>query len=761
MPISDSAKSKAKVKTKVATFTPAIGKDDFWIVGIGASAGGLEALTAFVRELPLNPNAAFVIAQHLAPHSKSMMVELLARQTSLPIVAVKDHTELKPGTICIIPPNFDATFEQKKIKLTQAGEETRPKPSVDVLFRSMAITWKKRAVGIVLSGTGSDGSDGVRAIKENGGVVLAQDKESAKYDGMPKATQDTGMTDEIQSAENLGKNLFQILEKFAGDGDVTQTGKISTDLTNILQYLKEHNGTDFLQYKMSTITRRVDKRVAFLGLKTLKEYYERLKKDPSEAAALAQEMLVSVTSFFRDEDAYESLTPHLSRILEQKNLPDSELRVWIAGCATGEEAYSLAILSLETCRRLGVSPAIKIFATDLDQEALTQARQGLYLPEDLKGIPEKYIPLYFERRERYFEAKKFLREMIVFARQNLIQNPPFVRLDLVSCRNVMIYFDSILQQKVFEIFQYSLKPGGFLFLGKSENAPVSMFDTIDRRAKIFRRLNPVSPIVPTLGRHASYTRETSGGAAHRAVVAPSGYAKLIPTELLKVFRLCGAVMDDQTVIQHISGDLSRYVSIPTGIADFRLSNLLSKSASTELSVLVRKAAKDKKAHRSRTYPNQNNEKSTKGFSFTVRVYQGEGEFSKPLYLVSFEPRRLTHSLPLDPSVSLHDVSGRMRELEQELSTTKEHLQTVVEELEVSNEELQSLNEELSSTNEELQASNEELETTNEELQSTNEELTTVNEELNTKSSELRITNVLAWRTFKKALALRSWWSIQI
>lgn len=711
-------------------------KKEFWVIGVGASAGGLEALSIFFKNLPEEPNAAFIVAQHLAPHAKSMMVELLSRQTKMKVISATDHLELTPGLICVVPPNFDVTAINGELKLTKAGEQTRPKPSVDAFFHSLAKIYGRRAVGIILSGTGSDGSEGVRAIKESGGVIIVQDSESAKYDGMPKSAFETGLVDAVLPPEEIAVQLFDILEsrriKRGKDVEVYDQGD-KEHFDKILKYLKKEVGTDFTQYKTSTIKRRIEKRVSALSFNNLADYFDYLVKNASELVLLSQGMLVSVTSFFRDPDAFDSLKKTIDEIVSKKFHGD-EFRVWVAGCATGEEAYTLAFVILESLQHQGKQIPIKIFATDLDHEALVAARAGVYSLEDVKGIPEDLLRKYFEDRDSVVEVRKSIREMIVFARQDLIQNPPFVKIDLVSCRNVLIYFDANLQSRVFDIFHYALKPSGVLFLGKSESAEPTLFDIIDRKEKIYRKINSHSKLSSPTGKYVLHSSAFNSASKKKSSVP--NISEVAPLELLKMYHLCAVVVDEEGLIHHIIGDVSEFISFPVGSADFRLGNLLSKSATIEFSVLLRKASKENKAFRSRTYKQESSSK--KSYLFNVKPLETGAVQEKPLFIVSFEFKKNVVHVETLPDHGSSEMPSRLVELEQEVSATRESLQTVIEELEISNEELQSLNEEMSSTNEELQASNEELETTNEELQSTNEELMTLNEELNVKSAELRM-----------------------
>lgn len=713
--------------------------EEFWVIGVGASAGGLEALSTFFKHLPQKPNAAFIVAQHLAPHARSMMVELLARQTEMPVIAVKDKAKLKAGTIYIVPPNYDVTTTSAELRLTKAGEETRPKPSVDLFFASLAKSHGKKAVGIILSGTGSDGSEGIRAIKESGGITIVQDTESAKYDGMPKSAFETGLIDAVLPPEKMASQLFSILEDSRPihvEPPMSETQEV--DFNKIVSYLKKEIGADFSQYKMSTIQRRIEKRIATLGIGTLPEYYKFISGNPTELLALSQNMLVSVTSFFRDHEAYDTLSRYIEELISKKAL-NEELRIWSAGCATGEEPYSLAMIVADLCEKHRKPLNVKIFATDLDHEALITSRNGRYSADDVAGIPQVFLQKYLDRRDKEYEVRKFVRDMIVFARQDLIQNPPFVKLDLITCRNVLIYFEPSLQGRVFEIFHYSLKPGGILFLGKSENAHGSLFETVDKREKIFRRLNVLTNITPRIQTKYSLSSQNPAPTQKKRATTSETISEKAPIQLLKMLNISGVVVDEDGAVMHLMGDVSEYMDFPRGQADFRITNLLPKGLAIEFNVLLKKSQKDQKAVKSRAF--RLDPASKKMFSFSIMPMEKLADM-RDLFIVAFEPKRSSPIEETGETAPSGDDSGqRMLEMEQELSATKENLQTLIEELEISNEELQSLNEELSSTNEELQASNEELETTNEELQSTNEELMTLNEELSIKSSELRLSYV--------------------
>lgn len=713
--------------------------EDKWCIGVGASAGGLEALSLFISNLPESFNPPIIVAQHLAPHAKSMMVDLLQRQSRRPVVTAKDLKSLAPQTIYVVPPNHDIDVNGQSIALSLAGNETRPKPSINDFFESLARAYRKQAVGIILSGTGSDGSAGIQAIKAAGGLTLAQDDQSAKYDGMPNSAVNTGDIDAILPPDQMARDLEKLIEEHQLK---QKTDQMDTDgISQILDQVKKCQGTDFSKYKKSTISRRIAKRMSHIGSETSEKYLERIKDNPAELAQLAQDLLVSVTSFFRDPEVFKSLDPIIEKIISKKQ-DGEEIRVWCAGCATGEEAYTLAILFLEEIDRKRRHLRIKVFATDLDQDAIQEGRSGHYSQKDCERIPQNILEKYFDLRHDGFEVSKRLRETVVFARQDLTRNPPFVKLDLISCRNVLIYFNLDLQKKIMEIFHYSLQIDGALVLGKSEttSAGNALFEPINKTTRIYQKLD-----VPSRGLPPSEPNSLSRPISFRPSRPTQGQAltELSYLKLLKSHNLSGVVVDSECNIVQIIGDVSAYLGFFSSQADFRLVSLLPKSIGVEVPLLIRKVSQDQKAHRSRTYRSSTGSK-IESFSLVVQPLKEESQYSetsaRQLFLVCFEPIQTTEK----PSPSPSDegpLVQRVMELEQELFLTREHLQTVVEELGVSNEELQSLNEELSSTNEELQASSEELETTNEELQSSNEELTTLNDELNAKQSELRFTNL--------------------
>ncbi|KYG64909.1 hypothetical protein AZI86_11970 [Bdellovibrio bacteriovorus] len=708
------------------------------LIGVGASAGGLEALTSLISNISKDFSDTLIVAQHLAPHGKSMLVELLAKQSKIPVIAATHEARLKKGHIYIVPPNMNIRVDDKSLFLEESDIDKRPIPSIDTFFISLGQFWRENGVGIILSGTGSDGSEGIRAIHHAGGLTLAQDGFSAKYDGMPQAAIDTACVDVILSPDEMGRTLASLIEEHIQErkADLLNT----PEWKECLKILIDKTGSDFSQYKPSTLQRRLWRRVLQVHCKSLSEYLAYLKRTPGEVGILSQELLVSVTSFFRDAEVFEELGRILETQISTKRAGE-DLRIWVAGCATGEEAYSLAILACEALEKIHRNVPVKIFATDLDQDAIAEGRKGVYDSDSLLALPKDYLRKYFTKlSDGRFELQKRIRDMVVFAKQDMIQNPPFVRLDLVTCRNVLIYFEPELQKRVLEIFHFALTNSGYLCLGKSESpgSDSTFFETFDKKLKIYKKNDVASSL--QMNRFSTTSKAEFIPARRRP---ESNGPSLLEKGLLRILRdygHSGVIVDKDLNMVQVLGDISEFASFSASQSDSRLISLLPKQVGIELPMLLKRATDDMNIHFSHWYTSSG--KKTQ-FRMAVRMMSEESsrDARNSLFLISFESRREDVSTaPAGRSLSADELPSHVLEMEQELFATREHLQTVIEELGVANEELQSLNEELSSANEELQSTNEELETTNEELQSGNEELTTVNEELNMKSQQLRETN---------------------
>ena len=710
------------------------------VAGIGASAGGLEALRTLVGALPTRTNMAYIIAQHLSPKHESMLVQLLSRETALPVEQISDGMAIRPNTIAIALANANLVVDDGLLRLTEPEDRPIPKPSVDAFFRSLADEFGDHAVAVVLSGTGSDGSHGIRSIKAAGGFTLAQAPETAKYDGMPRAAMETGCVDLVMPPDRITGELQRIAEMSGRTLLIQPEEKEAPVYDRITRLVHQQTGLDLAAYKEKTIQRRLRRRMAARHLTTLDDYLALLETEPAEVQQFCQDVLISVTSFFRDPDAFTALQEQIGAML-RKRRPGDDIRIWVPGCATGEEAYSLAILLSEMLGPSVGDYRIQIFATDLDDTALGVARRGIYNVTSLAELRAETVNRYFEPAGDRYKVNKALREMLVFARQNLLHDPPFLRLDMISCRNLLIYFNNDAQRRLFELFHYAINPGGLLFLGKSENVTrhEHLFTALDSRWKIFQhrgnRTPRAAPPYPA-GAIAPLDDPPTTAAPRPRL---SAYDRMVRATL-EHYAPPGLLVDDELVIQHILGDTSGYLRIPHGEPDFSVRNLVRHELSIDLAALVARVKKHGESVSSRLI-----ELSDSNERVRVSVHPVTGELDQDLlYLISFDRQSAAEPVPrrdtdaADGTGALHAESAEqhIEDLEDELATTREHLQTVIEELETTNEELQSSNEELQSANEELQSSNEQLETTNEELQSTNEELTTVNDELSSKTDEL-------------------------
>ena len=708
-----------------------------YIVGVGASAGGLGALQTFVTHLPLKSKMGFVIAQHLSPQHRSMMAELLARQTKLNVVEAQHHSSvLLFNTVYITPPNKDIYFKDGRLRLRSPQAEIGPKPSVDYFFSSLADELQDKSVGIIFSGTGSDGTHGMRAIKAVGGTTIAQKPNTAKYDSMPQAVIRAGVADFILPPKDIAEQLIAILSApkliaSAKDDEAEQLPSYQ----ELMNQLYHRTQVDFSEYKEGTLSRQIERRLIALQLKTLETYLEYIEQQPEELDKLLKSFLISVTSFFRDKDYFNALRQLLRNTLRDKS-HEQRLRIWVPGCATGEEAYSIVILVAEELGRKLSGFDLKIFATDLDAEATEQARRGLYPETALVGLDDSLIERYFRRQGRNYQINKPLRELIVFARHDLTQDPPFLKLDLISCRNLLIYFKPELQNKVISIFHYALVEGGYLFLGKSESLgqQTRLFSVIDSKHKIYRR--------------------KAGNASLRLAKVQLPKLKVTPPvaklnrpdpammALIESYAPASVLVNQEGEALRLFGNITPFLSVPQGTATLHLPAIVLPALRTEIWALLHRA-RNRAEIAAGHYQDVMIRGQMSRLHIIVRPIDSI-DTQEQTYLISFEqqsiriPKENQDQALSAPGLTL--AQQRIDDLEQELAQTKAHLQAVIEEMGSSNEELQSLNEELQASGEELQSSNEELETTNEELQATNEELTTINEELQVKSAELSESN---------------------
>ena len=721
--------------------TPASGRrEQMIIVGIGASAGGLEALKELISHLPSSDMLTYVIAQHLSPNHPSLLMELLIPSTELRVREAKTRQVPEPGCIYVTPPNQDVEIVNGVLRLIKPQASVGPKPSVDRFFKSLAESQGENTVGIILSGTGSDGANGIRSIKAAGGITIVQDPQVAKYDGMPRAATQTGCVDLVLPCNKIGTAL----EALAMSPAISQQGLLpeppSDDYGKIIALVKKATGFDLGQYKSSTVERRVRRRMGLRGHSDLATYLKLLGEDAAETEQLAKDILISVTSFMRDPQAFDALAGTIRKIVESKQSGEV-VRCWVAGCATGEEAYSIAILLAEAVRKVSNAPEFLLFATDIDQDAVEFARSGIYPASTVEHLPAEYRKRYMEKIGGHYRVKKFLRQNMVFATQNVVEDPPFSRTELISCRNLLIYLTRSVQRRVMDIFHYALNPGGYLFLGKSESidAHRELFEAADKTSRIFRRLDRQQVYVSPATRDRSTKPEILG----RSKALPNKESVGESTEILlknAVFETyCppAVLLNEKDEIVRLHGEVGKFLKLGTGEVRLGIFDLIDAKLRAELRALLHRCRRERMSIQGASVNLQAGEAGTAQMIQPAvhPVLQGDQVW----VVLAFEEARSPLMADTDSLVGADRDNLIISELERELASTREHLQTVVEELETSNEELQSQSEELQSSNEELQSTNEELQTANEELQSTNEELLTVNDELQSKSHELEET----------------------
>jgi two-component system, chemotaxis family, CheB/CheR fusion protein len=703
-----------------------LGEARHYIVAIGASAGGLEALSALVAQLPTDLNVPFVILQHLSPTYRSMLAQLLGRETAMTVCEIEHGMTPQPNCIYTTPPNRNLDFRDDRFVLVEPALEVLPKPSVNGFMFSLAEARGEDVIGVVLSGTGSDGAAGLRAVKASGGLTFAQDPATAKYTGMPQSAIDTDCVDWVLPPAEIAREIGRLVRTNGSIRPTLAADASPATMKTLLAKVHRYTKVDFSGYKESTVWRRILRRMAANQVATLDDYMALTRKNPDELGQLCKDILISVTSFFRDAEAFMGLREVLAERLSAKQ-PGDEIRIWVPGCATGEEVYTIAILVLELLGGRRHDYKVQIFATDIDLAAMAIARRGQYAESSLAGVDPVLVTRYFRPVGDTYEIHKELRELVVFARQNVVQDPPFLRLDLVSCRNLLIYFQNSLQERVLDIFHYALAPAGLLFLGKSETTyqREALFDTVLRDQRVFRRReSQVSKSTVV-----SLMMESTPAQRVVATARPRSLEERFLAAATNVYVPPSVLIDAQMELRHVFGDVTRFLRVPQGRVDFNVLSLIGKEWRTELQALVHQVR-----HKSSpAYGRVHGEPGAPSWRFAVHPVAGTELES--LCLVAFE----APSSPADQGQEGADpqLAGLVaRDLEDELVATREHLQTVIEELETSNEETQALNEEMQASNEELQAANEELQAANEELQSTNEELTTVNEELQIKSAEL-------------------------
>ncbi len=708
----------------------------FPVVAIGASAGGLEAFEQFFAAMPANSGMAFVVIQHLDPTHASILTEILQRCTSMPVAEALDQVDVKPDHVYVIPPNREMGIEQGVLSVSLPKKPRGLHMPIDGFFRSLAEDKGEFSVGIVLSGTGSDGTLGLRAIHGAGGLCLVQDPATAKYNGMPESAIQAGFATQVLAVEAMPKalaadaRLRHLLEQSRTNAEV---GK---GLAQILARLRNATGHDFAQYKKSTLGRRIERRVVQHGLSDVPSYERYLKAHPDELQALFRELLINVTSFFRDPQVFDYLKQEVLRPLVAAAGEGDTVRIWVAGCATGEEAYSLAILLRELQDEERHSVKVQIYSTDIDPEAIATGRAGVYPPNIAQDVSPERLRRFFAKEDKGYRVIKEVREMVVFALQSVIKDPPFTRLDLLCCRNLLIYLEPSLQDRLMPTFHYALKPGGVLCLSPSESIGnhLDIFEPIERKFNIYRAKQSLTSRRTLLNSRVAWA---PGSAAPESVLELSkprevAVAELARRALLQSFAPASVLTDMRGNILYVHGETGKYLSLPPG----QPSNNIVDMARDALQLELREALRQAQAEGLPVVKRDLGITTGTGLQTVqigVHALPGQ-EAGQKLLLISFQDveappvRKGSRKAAAHASID----AKRIEDLERELRLSKQSMGAMVEEQQASNEELQSTNEELQSTNEELQSTNEELETSKEELQSVNEELITVNSELQNK-----------------------------
>jgi two-component system CheB/CheR fusion protein len=721
----------------------------FPVVGIGASAGGLEPLEAFFATMPTNKPAAedmaFVVIQHLSPTHKSIIGEILKKDTDMPIKEIRDGMPVEPNTVYFNPPDNEVGLYQGTFHLLEPGESRHIRMPIDFFFRSLAQDLEEKAICIVLSGTGSDGTLGLEAVKGGGGMTMAQAEKQAKYPFMPRSAIDTGLVDYVLPVEQMPAELIRYVQHPYLEGrekDLPPDKHYQTFLQKILMLVRANTKHDFSHYKQTTIRRRIGRRLAVHKIEDISDYFRCLRQNPAEIQALFKDLVICVTSFFRDAEAFKALENKvIPDILAHKG-PDQPIRIWVPGCGSGEEALSIAMLLDEGMERIGRYHPAQIFATDIDAEAINKARQGEYPESIAADVSPGRLKKYFIKKDGAYRIKQEIREMVVYAVQNLISDPPFSKLDLISCRNVLIYLDTELQRQILPLFHFTLNPTGYLFLGSSETigSAADLFAPVDTKWKVFQRKGPVHHHLtdyPALELPAAAIRPyPRAGEPPREV----NVRTLMQRTVLEEYAPPAVLINQRYDVLFFQGDTSKFLSMPKGEPSYNLLNLAHEDLRPKVLTVLHRAATEKRTVKAKSLPFRQSDGTVGHLNLSVRPLAGAD--ADDLFLVVFEEQP---SLPpakksRGKAPAAPEDESRVAVLEHELQATREYLQTTVEELEASNEELKSTNEELQSTNEELQSTNEELETAKEELQSTNEELVTVNSELNNKIDELTEVN---------------------
>lgn len=743
---------RASIKSKKSVSKNKIRNSSFPIVGIGASAGGLEAVTQLFQTLPADTGMSFIYLQHLSTDYKSVLTELLSRETQMKVLKAKNGMRINADTVYVIPPGTEVVVKGRLIKLTDRKKRISPFLSIDAFFMALAEEHKENVMGVVLSGSATDGTLGLKAIKQGGGLTFAQD-DSAKFNSMPKSAIAAGVVDFVLSPAEIAHKLVHISKSGYIKNEIVRKGKEdeidneNTDLKRIIRLLHSGIGVDFTHYKMNTIKRRILRRMVLNKNKTLKAYSVFLSKNSTELNNLYNDLLINVTNFFRDTEAHLYLKTTLFPKLLKSKASGEVLRIWVAACSTGEEAYSMAMTLLEIQGNKSTSKNIQVFATDLSEEAIKKARLGEYTVQELDAISPERLKRFYTKSEGAYRISKAVRDMCVFAPHNILSDPPFSHVDFISCRNLLIYLEAAAQKKVITMFHYALNDGGYLMLGESETVGTSgnLFAHIKRKFKIYsRKKNSGTRTVPNVafGSRRRTVLPNNANIPSRKHVSSNSIDldKAIDSILLSHYIPASVIVNYDVDILQFRGGTSLYLQHPSGKASLNLFKLIRPEIAFELRTAIDNAIKTKKnIHKSGIEIKA--DATTK--LVNIEVVPLSIKTSEPLLMILFHeqgeidtPDRISN---VDKNSSLQK-DRKIKKLEEELSALRIDLRSITEEQEAANQELQSANEEIASSNEEFQSVNEELETSKEEIESTNEELITTNQELRMRNDLLTEAN---------------------
>jgi len=726
------------------------------IVGVGASAGGLEAFEQLLAALAEDTGMAFVLVQHLAPKHESILSELLAKSTRMPVVEVTEGVRVEPNHVYVIPPNKDMSVMDGVLHLTPLSADRARRMPIDMFFRSLAEDQQARSIGVILSGTASDGTLGIQAVKAMGGLTFAQDDRSAKYNAMPRSAIAAGNVDFVLPPDMIARELARIAKHvhiFAPDepAEATEIASKNETMNKIYAVLRNFSHVDFNYYKPGTIKRRITRRMFLKKIDNLEGYLQFLRNNRDEVENLFNDVLINVTGFFRDPEAFESLRKDSFPLMLKNKAPTAPIRIWVPGCSTGEEAYSLAIALLEFLGERASNLQIQIFATDISENIIQKARAGVYPESIAMDMSADRLKRFFQKADGGYQIAKPVRDICVFAKQDIGKDPPFSKLDMISCRNVMIYMGPVLQKRIVPLFHYALNSNGILFLGSSETvgAFADLFTAIDKKYKIYTKKTVGAPVafefVPR------YDLDVNMPKSRQETFHRADLQKVADQMLLNRFVPASVVVSDRLEIVQFIGQTGRFLDPQPGDASLNLLKMVKGGLQLELRLAFQKVRRSGTIRKESVLVELDGSLKTANFEILpIKNTPGRERY----YLVVFEEGKPLHKpLPNEKAaknkekdaakVKESPLEAENAHLKEELDAVREYLQSIIEEQRTTNEELRSANEEIQSSNEELQSINEELETAKEELQSTNEELTTVNEELQNRNDELlRLNNDL-------------------